>query len=67
MKFIRMIHKNFAIMQPFFYKVSVIFNTLLPTFSGTLYTNVVKLPASTSVHITRTVFEFAIICKRAPT
>jgi hypothetical protein len=41
-----------AIVRVFFRKVSVIFNTVLPTLSKTLYINVVKFPASTSVHNT---------------
>jgi hypothetical protein len=51
MTFIWKIHTSFAIMRLFFRKVSVIFNTLLPVSSKTLYTNV-KFPASTSEHIT---------------
>jgi hypothetical protein len=39
-------------MRLFFYKVSVIFNKLLPTLSKTLYANVI-FPASTSEHITK--------------
>jgi hypothetical protein len=52
MTFTRKIHTSFISMRIFLHKVSVIFNTLLPTFSKTLYTRVVKSPASTSEHIT---------------
>jgi hypothetical protein len=50
MKFTWMIHKSFAIMRLFFHKVAI-FNTLLPTLSTKLYTNVVEFPALTSEHI----------------
>jgi hypothetical protein len=52
-------------MRLFFHKVSIIFNTLLPTMSKTLYANVVTIPASASEHITKTVFQFIVICKMA--
>jgi hypothetical protein len=51
-KFTWMIHTSFAIMGLFFHNVSIICNTLLPTLNKTLYTSVVKFPASTSEHIT---------------
>jgi hypothetical protein len=57
----------FAIMRLFFHKVYVIFNILLPTLSITLYINAVKFPASTSEHITKTLFHFFVICKMAAT
>jgi hypothetical protein len=56
---------SFAVMRLFFHKVSVIFNTLLPMLSKTLYTSAVKFPASTSELITQTLFQFAAICKMA--
>jgi hypothetical protein len=65
MKFTWTIHTSFAIMRLFFHKVSVIFNTPLPTLSKTLYISAVKIPASTSEHITRTLFQFVVICKCA--
>jgi hypothetical protein len=43
---------SFAITRLFFHEVFFIFNTLLPTFIKTLYTSVVKFPASTLEHIT---------------
>jgi hypothetical protein len=58
-KFTWMIHTSFAIMRLFFHRVSVIFNTLLPTFSKTLYTTVVKFPILTFEHIMKTV---SILC-----
>jgi hypothetical protein len=67
MKFIWMICTSFAITGLFFYKVSVTFNTLLPTLSKTLCTGVVKFPASTSEHITETLNQFVVIRKMAPT
>jgi hypothetical protein len=48
MKFTWMIHISFMIMMLFFHKVSIIFNTFLPVLIKTLYTTVVKFPASTS-------------------
>jgi hypothetical protein len=54
----------FGIMRLFPYEVSVIFNTLFPTLSKTLYTRVVKFPASTHHE---TVFQFVVICKMAST
>jgi hypothetical protein len=56
---------NLGNFLPFFHKVSVIFNTLLPTLSKTLYTIVVKFPSSTSKHATKTMFQFVVICKMA--
>jgi hypothetical protein len=53
-KFSWMIHTSFAVMMLFFHKVSVIFNTVLPTSSTKLYTIVAKFPASTSEHIAKT-------------
>jgi hypothetical protein len=41
----------FAVMRLFFYKVFIIFSTLLPVLSKTLCTNVVKFPATASEHI----------------
>jgi hypothetical protein len=57
----------FAIVRLFFHEVSVIFNTLFPTLSKKLCTIVVKFPASTSEHITKTLFQFVVICKMAST
>jgi hypothetical protein len=62
-----MIHASFAIMWLFFHMESVIFNTRLPTFRKTLYTSVVKLPVSTTERITKTRFQFVVICKMAST
>jgi hypothetical protein len=63
MKFKWMIHKSFANMMPFFHKVFVVFNTLLPALSKTLYTKAAKLPASTHhEHITKALFHFFVIC-----
>jgi hypothetical protein len=64
-KLARMIQTSLAIMKLSFHKVSVIFNTLWPTLSKTLYTSVVKHPAMTSEHITKTSFQFTVICKMA--
>jgi hypothetical protein len=50
-KFTWMIHISFEIIRLFFHKASFCFNTLLPTLSKTLYTNVVKFPTSTWEHI----------------
>jgi hypothetical protein len=55
-KFTWMIQISFAIMRLFFHRVIVIFNTLLPTLTKTLYTSVVKFPALTSEHIMKTLF-----------
>jgi hypothetical protein len=63
MKLTRMCHISFAITILFFHKVSVIFNTLLPTSSQTLYMNVVKFPASTLEHITKTLFQLVVMGK----
>jgi hypothetical protein len=43
------------------------FHTLLPTLSKTLYTSVVKFPASTLDHITKSLFQYFIICKMVST
>jgi hypothetical protein len=51
-KFTWIIHTSFAIIRLFLHRVSVIFNTLLPVLSKTLYTNVVKFPSPTSELIT---------------
>jgi hypothetical protein len=67
MKITWMIHTSLAIMSLFFHKVSVIFNTLLPTLSKTLYTNVLKFPASTSERIAKTLFQFVVICQMPST
>jgi hypothetical protein len=53
------------IMRLFYHKVSIIFNTLLPTLSKTLCNSDVKFPASTSEHITKTLLQFVVICKMA--
>jgi predicted membrane-bound mannosyltransferase len=63
MTFIWMIHTCFANMWLIFQEVSIIFNTLLPTLSKMLYTNVVKLPTSTSEHFMKTFFQFVVIWK----
>jgi hypothetical protein len=47
-----MIRTSFATEATFLRKLSVSFNTLLPTLNKTLHTTVVKFPASTSDHIT---------------
>jgi hypothetical protein len=65
MKFIWMIHTSSAIMGPLFHEASTIFSTLLPVFSKMLYTKVAKFPASTLKHLTKTMFQFAVICKMA--
>jgi hypothetical protein len=67
MKFTWMIRTSFAIMRLYFHKVFILFSTFLPVLSNTLYNSAVKLPASTSEHITRTFFEFFVICKMAST
>jgi hypothetical protein len=59
-----MIHIYFAIIRLLFHRVSVIFNTLLPTLSKTLYAKV-KSPNSTSQHITKTLFQLVAVCKMA--
>jgi hypothetical protein len=41
-------------MRLFLRNISFVFNTLLPALSKTLYTSVVKFPASTSKQITKT-------------
>jgi hypothetical protein len=46
-----MIQACFPVMGLYFHKFFVIFNTLLPALDKTLYTNVVKSPASTSERI----------------
>jgi hypothetical protein len=46
---------------------SVTFNTLLPVFNKMLYTSVVKFPVSTLDHVTKTLFQFVVICKTEPT
>jgi hypothetical protein len=52
----------------YFSTVSAIFNILLPTLIKTLYTNVVKFPASTHHNqITQTLFQFVVICKMSST
>jgi hypothetical protein len=63
MKFTWMIHTSFAIMRQFFHKVTIIFNTLLPTSNKMLYTSAVKFPSSTLVHITKPLFQIGVICK----
>jgi hypothetical protein len=42
---------HFAIMRPFFHKVFVIFDTLLPKLSTMLYAKVVKFPVLISEHV----------------
>jgi hypothetical protein len=65
MKYTWMIYSSFAITRLFFHKVTFIVYTLLPTLSETLYTSVVKFPASTLEHIKETFFQFIAICKMA--
>jgi hypothetical protein len=67
MKFTWMIHRSFAIWGYFFHKVSVIVSTLFPTLSKTLYTGVVKFPASTLEYVMKSLFQFVVICKMAST
>jgi hypothetical protein len=68
MKFTQMIHTCFSIIRIFFQKVSFIFKTILRTSSKTLYTTVVKFPASTHhKHITKTLFQFIFMCKMSST
>jgi hypothetical protein len=67
MEFTWMIYTSVAVMRLFFHKVSVIFNTLLPTLSKMLYTSVVKFPASNLEHIMKTLFQFIVICKMVST
>jgi hypothetical protein len=55
-KLMWMIHTSFTIMRLFFHRVFIIFNTLLPTLSKTLYTSVVKFPALTLENIIQTLF-----------
>jgi hypothetical protein len=62
-----LIHMCFAIIRLFSHKVFVIFNTVLPTLSKTLYTTAVKFPASISAHITKILFQFVVICRMAST
>jgi hypothetical protein len=57
-KFTWMIHTSFEIMRILFHRVCAVFNTLLPTLNKTLYTSVVKFPASTSEHITKLSYYF---------
>jgi GMP synthase PP-ATPase subunit len=64
MKFTCMIRTSFTVMRLFFHK-TVIFNTLLPLLSKMLYINVVKFFASTLEHISKTLFQFVVICKMA--
>jgi hypothetical protein len=45
--------------------VSLIYSTLVPTLSKTLYTFVVKFLASTSDHIAKALCQFVITCKMA--
>jgi hypothetical protein len=47
LKFTWMVHTSFAIMRPFWHKVFIIFNTLLPMLSKKLHTTVVKFLALT--------------------
>jgi hypothetical protein len=65
MKFACVIQSTFAIIRLLFQTVSVIFNTLLPMWSKKPYTDVVKFPASTSEHITETLFQFTVVSKTA--
>jgi hypothetical protein len=51
LKFTWMTYTSFAIMRLLSCKVSIIFSTLLPLLSTTLYTSVAKFPALTSDHI----------------
>jgi hypothetical protein len=60
-----MIHTSFAIMMLFFQKVPIIFSTLLPALSKTVYTSVVKFFASISEHITTILFQFVVVSKVA--
>jgi hypothetical protein len=62
-----MIHRAFAVMRLFFHKVYVTFSTLLPTLSKTLYASVAKLPTSAWEHVSKTLFQFSVICKMAST
>jgi hypothetical protein len=61
MKFTWIIHTSFAIVWLFSHNVHVIFNTTEPILSKVLYTNVVKFPALTLEHITKTLFQFTVI------
>jgi hypothetical protein len=67
MKFKWMIHTSFAVMRLFPYKTSVIFDTLIPKLTTTMHTSLVKCPALTLEHITKTWFQFTVICKMAST
>jgi hypothetical protein len=58
-------HTFFAVMRLFFHKVSVIFNTLLSVLSKMLSTRVVKLPVSTSEHITSSTRKLLTNCDNA--
>jgi hypothetical protein len=51
--------------EDIFYRVSFIFNMLSPMLSKTLYISAVRFSASTSEHITATLFQFVVICKMA--
>jgi hypothetical protein len=50
----------------YFFIVFVIFNSLLPMFSNSLYTNVIKFHALTLEHITKTFFQCTVIYKWHP-
>jgi hypothetical protein len=58
-----MIHTFFVILRLFFHKLSVTLNTLLPKLGKTLHTSIVKFLASSWKHITKTLFQFVVICK----
>jgi hypothetical protein len=45
-------------MRLFFHEFSIIFNTILPALSKTLYVGIVKYSASTSERITKSLFQF---------
>jgi endonuclease/exonuclease/phosphatase (EEP) superfamily protein YafD len=49
--------------EAFFLQFDIIFNTLLPVFKETLCIIVVKFCALTSGHISKTLFQFIVICK----
>jgi hypothetical protein len=50
-----------------FCNYEAIFQHTLPTLSNTLYTSVVKFPTLILEHIMKTLFQFIVICKMAPT
>jgi hypothetical protein len=67
MKFTLKIHTTFAIMWIFSHRISVIFDTLLPTMNKTLHTSVVKFLASASEDWQRTLCGTVHVCHHTVT